>query len=216
MHIIDIENWNRRVIYKNFIGYDNPIFSISTRLDVTALREYCTEHDKKFFITLLFVVTKCLNEVDEFRLRLRRGEVVQYDAIKPSFIVNADGAIATCRTDFVRSYKEFYDLAINAQKVAESSAHTTFNEEDDNDLFYISCMPWVDIHSFSNPYDLKNADISSIPRIMWSRFVPENDRLKMTLDISAHHALIDGEPVCRALNKIQNAIDGIEEFLNKD
>ena len=33
----------------------------------------------------------------------------------------------------------------------------------------------------------------------------------MTIDIAAHHALIDGEPVCRAFNAMQRMIDEIDE-----
>lgn len=214
MRIIDIENWNRRVIYKNFIGYDNPVFSISTRVDVKKLHAYCKANDRSFFITFLYVVTKCLNSVEEFRLRLKKGNVVLYDNVAPSFIVKrGDGVISTCRTEFADGYETFYREARAAQRLAESSATPVFNNTDANDTFFVSCMPWVDIHSFSNPYDLKNADVTSIPRITWSKFVPEGDALKMTLDIAAHHALIDGEPVCRALNEVQRALDNIEEFL---
>ncbi|MCM1545404.1 MAG: CatA-like O-acetyltransferase [Clostridiales bacterium] len=215
MKIIDIENWNRKVIYNNFIGYSNPIFSISSRLDVTQLYDYCKNKGISFFTAFTFIAGKCLNGVEEFRLRLKDGKVVLYDRIRPSFIVKrADGVISTCRTGFCESFKEYYPAARAAQKAAQENTGVVFNGDDCNDLFFITCMPWVDIYSFSNPYDLKNPDMSSIPRLMWSKFVPENGRLKMTFDIAAHHALIDGEPVCRAINLIQNALCSVEEFLN--
>lgn len=214
MKIIDIKNWNRKVIYDNFIGYSNPIFSISSRLDVTDLYDYCKRTGASFFTTFTFIAAKCLNGVEEFRLRLKEGNVVLYDVINPSFIVKrADGVISTCRTKMSDNYSEFYSSARAAQKAAQEAVGVTFNSDNDNDLFFISCMPWVDIHSFSNPYDLKNPDISSIPRIMWSKFVPENGRLKMTFDVAAHHALIDGEPVCRAINLIQDALNDVSAFL---
>ncbi len=214
MKIIDIENWNRKVIYKNFIGYTNPIFSISARLDVTSLYDYCKRTGASFFTTFTFIACKCLNAVEEFRLRLKEGNVVLYDVINPSFIVKGtDGVISTCRTEMSENYREYYGSARAAQKAAQEASGVSFNGDNQNDLFFISCMPWVDIHSFSNPYDIENPDISSIPRIMWSKFVPENGRLRMTFDVAAHHALIDGEPVCRAINLIQDALDNVEEFL---
>ncbi|MDE7087068.1 MAG: hypothetical protein K2O67_02625 [Clostridia bacterium] len=214
MKIIDIENWNRKVIYDNFIGYSNPIFSISSRLDVTDLYDYCKRTGAAFFTTFTFIAAKCLNGVEEFRLRLKEGNVVLYDVINPSFIVKRpDGVISTCRTEMTDNYKEFYRKSRAAQEAAQSSSGVVFNNDNRNDLYFISCMPWVDIHSFSNPYDLKNPDLSSVPRIMWSKFVPENGRLKMTFDVAAHHALIDGEPVCRAIASVQNALDNVEEFL---
>ena len=213
MKIIDTEKWNRRVIYNNFIGYSNPIFSISSRLDVTGLHDYCKRRGVSFFTTFTFIVCKCLNGIEEFRLRLKDGDVVLYDVINPSFIVKtADGVIKTCRTKLNDSFAEFYNTARQAQRDAENGAQSAFND-DDCALFFITCLPWTDVCSFSNPYDLNNPDISSIPRLMWSRFVPENGRLKMTFDISAHHALIDGEPVCRAINAVQDALNDLENFL---
>ena len=67
--------------------------------------------------------------------------------------------------------------------------------------------------SVNNPYDLKDAENSSIPRLTWGKAVNENGRMKMMMDISAHHALIDGEPVCRAFNIIQNSLNDIEKVL---
>lgn len=214
MKIIDIENWDRKVIYNNFIGYTNPIFSISARLDVTALHSFCKRENKSFFTTFMYVATKCLNGVEEFRLRLKDGNVVLYDVIDPSFIVKRpDGVISACRTAMTDNYGGFYRSARENQKAAQEATTPYFNGDNANDLFFISCMPWVDIRSFSNPYDLKNPDASSIPRIMWSKFVPENGQLKMTFDVAAHHALIDGEPVCRAIGLIQEALNNITEFL---
>lgn len=214
MKIIDVKNWNRKVIYNNFIGYTNPEFSISSRLDVTNLYDYCKASGKSFFITFTFIVCKCLNAVEEFRLRLCKGNVVLHDVINVSFIVKGtDGVIRTCRTEFIDDYEKFYDSARTAQSTAQNEKSVSFNKKDDNDLFYITCMPWTDIFSFSNPYDLKNPDISSIPRIMWSKFVSENGRLKMTFDVSAHHALIDGEPVCRGINAVQNSLNDLKNFL---
>lgn len=214
MKIVDIENWNRKIIYENFIGYSNPIFSISARLDVTDLHDYCKRTGTSFFTTFTYIACKCLNGVEEFRLRLKDGKVVLYDVINPSFIVKrADGVISTCRTKMTDNYSEFYRAARAAQKAAQEAVGVSFNGDNENDLFFITCMPWVDIYSFSNPYDLKNPDISSIPRIMWSKFVPENGRLKMTFDIAAHHALIDGEPVCRAINRIQDALNDVDGIL---
>ena len=214
MKIIDIDKWNRKIIYKNFICYDNPVFSISARLDVTPLYDYCKAHGLSFFTTFMFIAAKCLNGIDEFRLRLKGGKVVLYEKINPSFIVKrADGVITTCVTPITESFTDFYDASRRADAEARTSDRVRFNDTDANDVYFITCMPWVDIVSFANPYDLKNADATSIPRLMWSKFVDECGRKKMTFDVSAHHALIDGEPVCRGINAIQHAIYDAENFL---
>ena len=52
-----------------------------------------------------------------------------------------------------------------------------------------------------------------IPRLTWGKAVAEGDRVKMSLDIAAHHALVDGEPVCRGINMIEDALMQADEFL---
>lgn len=217
---IDINNWKRKLPYENFIKYTNPVFSLSTRLDVSGLCERCKRLKTSFFVDFLFIVMKCLNSIEEFRLRIVDGEVVIYDKIHPSYIVlNNNNVIVSCRTQMCDTYSVFYKNAradIAAAKRGEEQ-HKGFNSASENDCFYISSMRWVDFTSVLNPYDLNDIDSSSIPRITWGKFVDENGRKKMLMDISAHHALIDGEPVCRGFIKIQNVLENLENFFgNKD
>ncbi len=219
MKKIDINHWKRKIPYENFAGYTNPIFSLSTRLDVTGLCERCEKIKTSFFVDFLFIVMKCLNSVEEFRLRIVNGEVVIYDEISPSYIVlNNDGVIVTCRTQMCGSYAEFYknacaDIAA-ARKYVEPRGG--FNSAPENDCYYISCLRWVDLVAVSNPYDLKDSAASSIPRITWGKYVDENGRKKMMMDISAHHALIDGEPVCRGFIKIQETLNDLDNFFKNN
>ena len=216
MKIIDVERWKRKIPYQNFIKYTNPVFSLSTRLDVTKLYDSCKKRGRSFFTDFTFIVTTCLNSVEEFRIRIKGGEVVLYDRINPSYIVmSEDGVIVACRTDIVDDYEQFYANArADAERARKGKQVKEFNDGS-NDLYYISCMPWTDITSVSNPYDLKDVEGSSIPRLTWGRYTEENGLKKMTMDIAAHHALIDGEPVCRAFNKIQDALNDPEKFLKE-
>ncbi|MGN1103281.1 MAG: CatA-like O-acetyltransferase [Candidatus Coproplasma sp.] len=213
MQIIDIQTWKRRVPYLNFINYTNPIFSLSTRLDVTALYDSCKKRGTSFFTDFMFIAVTCLNSVEEFRLRIKDGNVVLYDSISPSYIVMSDdGVIVTCRSASCADYAKFYENARRDAELARTNKKTKEFNDGSNDVYYISCMPWTDFTSVTNPYDLKDAEASSIPRLTWGKYTEENGRKRLTMDIAAHHALIDGEPICRAFNKIQSAMDDPDKF----
>lgn len=215
MKVIDVENWKRKIPYQNFIGYTNPIFSLATRLDVTDLYALCKKRGTSFFTDFTFIVTTCLNSIEEFRLRILGDDVVLYDAISPSYIVMSDeGVIVTCRTTISDDYADFYRRAREDAERAKKGLQPPkeFNNSDKNDAYYISCMPWTDLRAVSNPYDLKDRQSSSIPRLTWGKFTEENGRKMMTMDIAAHHALIDGEPICRGFNAIQKALSDPETF----
>lgn len=215
MREIDVTTWKRRAPYECFSRYSNPVFSMTVRLDVTKIVEYSKRTDTSFFINFLFVVTKCLNNLEDFRIRIKDGKVVVYDVITPSYIVrNENGVIVTKQTEYNGDYKTFYNLASKDIQDAKNLLNQQkFNEENKNDLFYTSCLPWVDFTSISNPYQVPDAGQTSIPRIAWGKYVEENGRLRMAFDISAHHALMDGYEMSQGFNSIQQAIDDIENFL---
>ena len=215
MKIIDVEKWNRKAHFNCFSKYSNPVFSMSVKMDVTDLLAFSKQTKTSFFTNFVFVVTKCLNEIEEFRIRIKNGQVVVYDVIRASYIVmNTQGVIVTCSTDAPLDYGDFYKVmradVEDAEKVVDRQE---FNVTDDNDLFYMSCMPWVDFATMTNPYDYANPDNTSIPRLAWGKYVKDGDRYKMTLDIACHHALMDGYPLTQAFVKIQNALDDIQNFL---
>lgn len=212
--IVDVEKWNRRVPYRNFIGYTDPIFSVGARLDVTELFASSKRRHTSFFSDFAFLISKCLNAVEELRLRIVDGKVVMYDRIDPNYIVMTDGGvICPCRTRMTDGYPEFYAQSrADIDRVRRNGGGGVFNCGD-NGVFYMSCLKWLDFASISNPYDHADADGSSIPRLTWGKAVAEGDRVKMSFDIAAHHALVDGEPVCRGINMIADALMQADEFL---
>ena len=112
MKEIDVATWKRKAPYENFVNYSNPVFSMTVRLDVTKIVEYSKQTNTSFFINFLFVVTKCLNQIEDFRIRIKDGKVVVYDVITPSYIVrNDNGVIVTKQTEYSSDYKKFYELA---------------------------------------------------------------------------------------------------------
>ena len=216
MKEIDINTWKRKALYECFSAYDHPVFNIAVRTDVTNLVEFCKKRELSFFTAFLYVVSACLNGIEDFRLRIMPdGKVVLFDKIDPSFVVMNDcGVIVTCPTPMEDGFSRFYKTARdNIEKARKGDLPPSFNKTDRRDLFYISCMPWADFCAVGNPYNMKDASSTSIPRLTWGRYSSENGRLLMTLDISVHHALMDGLPVTQGFNAVQAALDDIENFL---
>ena len=215
MKVIDLATWKRKTPYECFSKYSNPVFSMTVRLDVTELVEFSKKTSTSFFANFLFVVSKCLNGIEDFRIRIKEGKVVVYDVITPSYVVmNDNGVIVTKQTEFSDDYKVFYErVKCDIEEAKHNLTQTKFNNAGQNDLFYTSCIRWVDFTSISNPYHVPDAEQSSIPRLAWGKYVEENGRLKMSFDISAHHALMDGYEMSQGFVSIQNALSDIENFL---
>ena len=219
MKEIDIEKWNRKAHFNCFAGYDNPIFSLSARLDVTRLRKYSKKTKTAFFSNLLYAITLAMNEIEPLRLRFVEGKVVLFDKVEPSYIVmNDEGVIVTCRSQVSLDYPSFYrtvrhDTA-EAKKVLTRDDFNPPNAT--RNVFYVSCLPWLDFLSMTNPYHYSDADASSIPRVTIGKFVKRHGRYELTMDVAAHHALLDGYPLSQLFLAVQRIIHDIKEYYPKE
>lgn len=209
---IDISTWSRRSQYDNFIRYTHPVFSVVARLDVTGLVHYCKKSGRHFFSEFLYVASRAANEIEEFRTRIDEGEVVRWDYVHPSYIViREDDSIVTCLTEYVPDCERFYEQSRLDIEAAKIKANEVFNPKIRTDCLYVSCLPWVDLTSFTNPYNFADAAQTSIPRIVWTKYVKEGDRFKMSFSVSAHHAFADGVHAAKLINDVQSLLKEYEK-----
>jgi len=151
--------------------------------------------------------------VPALRQRIEDCGVVEYEAPNPSItVLMPNQTFETCKIpykqnadDFVKTVREYIDYT---QKFG---GNKDFND-DKNDVYYFSCLPWLDYVQISDPIpdDIKNA---SIPRISWGKYVEENERWKITLNVTVNHALVDGKHVSDAINQIQKNINECKSIL---
>lgn len=216
MKFIDVNRWSRKAQFENFIGYDNPIFSVTVRLDVTNPVLYCKEKGVSFFTLFLFTLTDCANRIEEFRYRIVDGGVCLLDHADPSFVVlRKDERIVTKKTPYTPVFEDFY--AKNRADIISAKE----SERDDDfgsegvDCYYVSCLPWFEAVSFSNPYNMADASQSSIPRFTWGKYIERNGRFEIYFDVSLHHALADGLHVAKLIDNINEAFSDVEGYIQR-
>ena len=96
-----------------------------------------------------------------------------------------------------------------ASAQARSAAQKTLldqDEENDN-LIYISCTPWFDLTGCTNERDFDRDD--NIPRITWGRYGEENGRKKLGMSVEVNHRFIDGLHLGKFYEKLQADIDAL-------
>ena len=92
---------------------------------------------------------------------------------------------------------------------ARSAAQKTLldqDEENDN-LIYMSCTPWFDLTGCTNERDFDRDD--NIPRITWGRYAEANGRKTLGMSVEVNHRFIDGLHLGQFYQRLQADIDAL-------
>ncbi len=185
---IDSKTWKRQRHYQLFRRYQQPFFSVTADVDVTAVWNGCRKPGApSFFLTSLFLMLRAVNDVEAFRLRLRPRGVWRHDrvGVGPT-IRRPDETFGFARFEPAGSLNEFVKLSSAAMvKALKDSA---LKPSPADDVVYHSVLPWLRFTGYTNA--LPGTD--SIPRIVFGRVMREGRRMMMPVAVEVHHALVDG------------------------
>ena len=85
MEKIDLSTWERALHYQIFRNYLNPQYCVTFELDITHFLEVIKQQDYSFTFSFVFAVSKCANQIKEFRYRFVDGQPVLFDRINTAF-----------------------------------------------------------------------------------------------------------------------------------
>ena len=216
MKEININNWERYNTYTWFKGFSNSTYGVNVLLDVTKLVKHSKENNQSFFINALYIILKGLNSVDEMRMRLIDDKPYIFDDINPAFtVMTKAGTFENVRFKNTNNYKKFYDKAktvIEETKNKEKIEKCDYNPTNLYDEYYITCTPWLNFVSLTHPIpDDKSSQC--VPRICWGKFIENNGKYEMMLNITVSHIFVDGYPLSNTFNKIQELLNNVPNIL---
>lgn len=202
--------------YEWFNTFSNPCYGMCVKVDVDEVVKKSKADGTSFFANVLYLLTTAMNSVPEMRLRQVGDEIRLYDVINPTFTVMTDcGKFANAGFKMINDYKKFY--AETRRIVEEKKKQTVFtdeyNDSRDYDDYYITCMPWISVESFTHPLPDGNKESSSCPRIGWDKFRKEGDRFVMTLNVTVNHCFVDGKRLSEVFSAIQRNFDNAQTLL---
>ena len=218
MKKIDLKRWARRSHYEWFSAFADPTFSMNVRMDITALLTFCEHMRCSSFATVMYFVCTCLDEIPAFRLRTRAGEVVELDGANAAYTAMSNtGHFVNCRASLAVGYEAFVcEVRANQEKLEKDNyQQKQFNDISIVNDIYCSCVPWVDFLSVTQPIPDHVTDNMSIPRVCWGKYSYEENGTFMTLNLTANHALVDGQEMAEAFCSIQRAFSAPQAFLQR-
>ena len=207
MQSINFNNWKRKNHYSFFERVDNPQFNICCNIDVTNLKKFVKENKISFYYSMIYVSTHVMNEIEDFRYKIRDGQIILHDKLQPSFTDMSPGEdlFKIITLDLGSSIIEFSN---NSKKrlinQTEYFPETNVNQDE---LIYFSCIPWISFTSISNEIVMNKED--SIPRISFGKYFNDNGKILLPYSIQVNHMLLDGIHVGHYMEKLQKFIDEI-------
>ena len=205
MKRIDINNWNRKLLFEHFKNFADPYFSIITPFDVSNAYEVSKLKNYSFFARYLHDCMKALNEVENLRYRMIDDEVVEYNIIHASpTLMRPDKTFGFSFVTYNENLEVFINNINEEQERINKSTALYPPEEYRLDCIHCSAMPWINFSGHKEPV---SGQKDSVPKLAFSKAVEIDNKLLMNVAINVNHALADGYHVSLFSEKFQ-------EYLN--
>ena len=191
---IDVETWPRKDAYRLFSRGYLPYFSVTTPLDVTELRRFTKKEGLSFYRAMVYIVSRAMNELEPFRLRIRKDGIAVCETVSPSYTTaGRDGSFGISDVEYLpgETMVDFCRRAL--EKEASQREQMVVQDDVRDDLIFISSVPWFVTTSVLQEQPLNIDD--SFPRVLWDRVHEEKGRQLVNFTAQLNHRLLDGSHV---------------------
>lgn len=201
--IIDEKAWKRAVHCAVFRNCIEPAFCVTFELDITNFLKKIKERKYSFTMAMIYAVSKCANEIEEFRYRFVDGKVVLFDKIDTAFTyLNKKTELFKVVNVPMADTMEAY---ITTAKKAADEQQEYFTGPLGNDVFQFSPMPWVSYTHISRTNSGKRDNAT--PLFDWGKFFERDGKILLPFSVQVHHSFVDGLHIGKLADKVQRFLD---------
>ena len=199
--LIDMENWERKEFYEHFIKEVVCTYSAVVNVDITNLKE------QKLYPAMIWLLTKTVNDMPEFRASLTPEGLGIYDDMHPMYTVfnKENKNFSGIWSYYSEDYNEFLkSYEADAQVYSKSTRYAPKADTPVNS-FNISMVPWLEFTGFNiNVFDEGKF---LLPIFTMGKFFERDGKRLLPLAIQVHHAVCDGYHIGAFVEKLQAYID---------
>lgn len=200
---IDEKTWKRTMHCMVFRNSVEPAFCVTFELDITNFLPKVKEKNYSFTMAMIYAISKCANEIEEFRYRFLDGKVVLFDRIDTAFTyLNKETELfKVVNVPMCDSMEEYVPLAL---KTAEKQKEY-FTGPLGNDVFQFSPMPWVSYTHISHTNSGKKDNAT--PLFDWGKFYEKDGKILLPFSVQAHHSFVDGLHIGKLYELVQKYLN---------
>lgn len=205
---ISFNEWPRGQMFYYFSKMAPTSYSLTVDIDVTDLMVYLKDKGKKFFPTYLWLVTKCVNMQQEFKIAYEGEKLGFYDVLTPLYASfhEDDKTFSMMWTEYSDNYEKFYESYLNNQSNFGMN-HGVISQPETPpppNAYTISSVPWITFKHFA----VHNHDNKPyfFPSIEAGKICENSGRKLLPLSMTCHHATTDGYHIRKFLDDLDREI----------
>lgn len=206
MQYIDVSTWKRAMHCEIFRNSVQPQYCVTFDVDITNFLSRIKKRNYSFTFSFVYAVTKCANDIDEFRCRLVEGKPVIFQIINTSFTY-LDQSTELFKVVNVPMQDTIEDYVALAKKTEENQTEY-FVAPMANDIYQFSPFPWVSYTHISHTESGKKDNAT--PLFDWGKFYEKGGKIWMPFSVQVHHSFVDGIHIGKLAEKLQYYLDSFE------
>ena len=207
--VIDKESYYRKGVFRHFSEDCKCSTSMTARIDVTALAEHSRRPGTKFYLNVLYLLSKVLNSREDYRMGYlwQTEELICYDVIHPTqYVFHEDTETCTpVYTEYDPDYERFYAGALRDLERAKQTRDYALDAAHHPNWFDASYISWLSYDSLN--VELPDGYLYFAPIVNWGRYREENGRLLMPVSVRLNHAIADGYLLANVFRLLQKEIE---------
>ena len=206
MKYIDVSTWKRAMHCEVFRNSVQPQYCVTFNVDITNFLSQVKKRRFSFTFSFVYAVTKCANEMEEFRCRFVDGKPAIFETINTSFTY-LNETTELFKVVNVPMQETIEDYVVLAKKTEENQTDY-FVAPMANDIYQFSPFPWVSYTHISHTESGKKDN--AIPLFDWGKFYEKDGKIYLPFSVQVHHSFIDGVHIGKLAEKLQCYLDSFE------
>lgn len=206
--LIDRDTWAREPYFQHYFTHVPCTYSVSAKLDITALRRA----GLKLYPAMLYCLTTVVNRHPEFRTSFdQEGRLGIYDSMHPCYAVfhGESQTFSNLWTEYSQDYPRFLS-AYEEDKLRYGSLPGLSPKPGlPKPSVTVSMLPWTTFEGFN--LNLQKGYTYLLPIFTMGRFYEEGEKILLPLALQVHHAVCDGFHACRFINELQALLDQLPQ-----
>ncbi|MBW7571895.1 CatA-like O-acetyltransferase [Caproiciproducens faecalis] len=211
---IDLQSWPRRQVFYYFSKMAPTGYSMTVKLDVTALWKTTHQKGVKFFPAYLWLVTKNLNRQVEFKVAEKDGVLGYYNELTPLYASfhEDDHTFSLMWVPYSEQFSDFNRQYLENQRLyRDHHGVLAVPHTPPDNAYTVSCVPWIGFEHFAvHSYENK---LYYFPSVEAGKVIERDGRFWMPLSLTCHHATTDGWHISRFLEDLKSDMVHFECYL---